>query len=60
MLGFAHKNLGKWNYEFEIEIEDMIKLQEIIIELRVRFKEIIDYELFPILYDYKISLFPCF
>lgn len=56
---FAHKNLGKWNYEFEIEIEEMIKLQEIIIKLRVRFKEnIIDYELFPILYDYKINLFP--
>lgn len=56
---FAHKNLGKWNYEFEIEIEDMIKLQEVIIELRIRFKEnIIDYELFPILYDYKINLFP--
>jgi Lrp/AsnC family leucine-responsive transcriptional regulator len=56
---FAHKNLGKWNYEFEIEIEDMVKLQEIIIELRVRFKEsIIDYELFPILHDFKINLFP--
>lgn len=56
---FAHKNLGKWNYEFEIEIEDMIKLQDVIIELRVKFKEnIIDYELFPILHDYKISLFP--
>ncbi len=56
---FAHKNLGKWNYEFEIEIEDMIKLQEIIIELRVIFKEnVIDYELFPILHDYRINLFP--
>jgi len=56
---FAHKNLGNWNYELEIEIGDMIKLQEIIIELRVRFKEgIIDYELFPILHDYKINLFP--
>jgi Lrp/AsnC family leucine-responsive transcriptional regulator len=58
---FAHKNLGKWNYEFEIEIEDMIKLQEIIIKLRVRFREnIIDYALFPILHDYKINLFPYF
>ncbi|HJX50876.1 hypothetical protein A3K73_07270 [Candidatus Pacearchaeota archaeon RBG_13_36_9] len=56
---FAHKDFGKWNYEFEIEIEDLIKLQKIIIELRTRFKDfIIDYELFPILHDYKISLFP--
>jgi DNA-binding Lrp family transcriptional regulator len=56
---FAHKNLGKWNYELEIEIEDMLKLQGIIIELRTRFSDsIIDYELFPILHDYKINLFP--
>ncbi len=56
---FAHKNLGKWNYEFEIEIEDLIKLQEIIVELRTKFRDfILDYELFPVLHDYKISLFP--
>lgn len=56
---FAHKNLGKWNYEFEIEIEDLIKLQEIIIKLRTLFADyVLDYELFPILYDYKINLFP--
>lgn len=56
---FAHKNLGKWNYEFEIECEDFKKLQEIIIDLRINFKSLIlDYEIFPVLYDYKIDLFP--
>ena len=56
---FAHKNLEKWNYEIEVEIDDLIKLQEIIVELRTKFKDfILDYELFPILHDYKINLFP--
>jgi len=56
---FAHRNLGKWNYEFEIECEDLKKLQEIIIDLRINFKSLIlDYEIFPVLYDYKIDLFP--
>jgi len=56
---FAHKNLGKWNYEYEIETETIDHLQDVIVELRVRFKEkILDYELFPILHDYRINLFP--
>ncbi len=56
---FAHKNLGEWNYEFEIEIEDSTKLQEVIIGLRTNFRDfILDYDLVPILQDYKINLFP--
>ncbi len=56
---FAHKNLSEWNYEFEIEIDNVTRLQEMIIELRTKFKDfILDYELFPILHDYRINLFP--
>ncbi|MFW9879857.1 MAG: Lrp/AsnC family transcriptional regulator [Candidatus Thorarchaeota archaeon] len=56
---FTHRNLGKWNYELEIEIDDLNELQKIIVELRTKFKGfILDYELFPILEDYKINLFP--
>ena len=56
---FMHKNLGKWNYEFEIEVDNLNKLQNIIIETRIRFKDfILDYDLFPILHDYRIDLFP--
>ena len=58
-ITFAHKNLGKWNYELEIEVKDIAELQKIIVDLRVRFKDfIIDYDMFPILHDHKIDLFP--
>ena len=56
---FALRKLSKWNYEFEIEVDDLDKLQNIIIDIRMRFKEfILDYDLFPILHDYRIDLFP--
>lgn len=56
---FAHKNLSKWNYELEIECENFKQLQEVINDLRINFKGLIlDYEIFPVLYDYKIDLFP--
>ena len=56
---FALRKLSKWNYEFEIEVDNLDKLQSIIIDIRMRFNNyIMDYDLFPILHDYRIDLFP--
>jgi len=56
---YAHKNFGKWNAEFEVDVQDTKKLQNIILETRKLFgANIQEYESMPIFHDYKISLYP--
>lgn len=67
LLGFAKINkniiyalelMGQYQLDFEIEIENREKLQELLIELRNNFPIIQDYEIMPLFYDYGFDLCP--
>jgi len=58
-ITFAVKHIGKWRIGLEIETKSVQEFQDIFIEIRGRFAEIItDFDSFPLFKDYKINYFP--
>ncbi len=49
---------GKWDFDLEIEIESLEKLQDLIIEIRNRFLSIRDYDIVPIFGYTRLDFFP--
>jgi len=58
-VSFITKQIGRWRFGIEIEAKDEIHFQDIFVEIRGRFSELIsDYETFPIFKDRTINYFP--
>ena len=56
---FITKHIGKWRIGIEIETQSDEEFQDIFIEIRGKFNEIItDFESFPLFKDYRINYFP--
>ncbi len=56
---FVVKHIGKWRIGMEIETKDELEFQDIFVEIRGRFSDIIaDYESFPVFKDHVINYFP--
>jgi len=56
---FIVKHIGKWKIGLEIETESSIDFQNILINLRSQFSDLIsDYETFPLIKDHLINYFP--
>lgn len=58
-ITFVVKHIGKWRMGMEIETKDEIEFQNIFVEIRGKFSDIIsDYESFPVFKDHVINYFP--
>ncbi len=55
---YALELMGQYQLDFEIEIENREKLQELLIEIRNNFPIIQDYEIMPLFYDFGFDLCP--
>jgi DNA-binding Lrp family transcriptional regulator len=56
---FVVKQLGRWRIGLETEVKSREEFQELLIDLRTAFGDIIfEYETFPIFYDHLIDYFP--
>jgi len=56
---FVVKHIGKYRISFECEIEDEKKFHALLADIRDKFNDIIiDFDFFPIFFDYKINYFP--
>ncbi|PIN86653.1 hypothetical protein COV19_04025 [Candidatus Woesearchaeota archaeon CG10_big_fil_rev_8_21_14_0_10_44_13] len=56
---FLIRLVGPWDMELEVEVENREKLQQIVMELRNIFPEIIkEIETMPIYHDYRYNYFP--
>jgi DNA-binding Lrp family transcriptional regulator len=56
---FVVKQLGRWRIGLETEVKNREEFQELLIDLRTAFGDIIsEYETFPIFYDHLIDYFP--
>jgi Lrp/AsnC family transcriptional regulator, leucine-responsive regulatory protein len=58
-ITFVVKHIGKWRIGMEIETRDEVEFQDIFVEIRGKFSDIItDFESFPIFKDHTINYFP--
>ncbi|MBU1111184.1 MAG: Lrp/AsnC family transcriptional regulator [archaeon] len=58
-ITFIVKHIGKWRIGMEIETKDEKDFQDIFVDIRGKFSEIItNFESFPIFKDYVINYFP--
>ena len=56
---FIVKHIGKWRIGLEIETKDVQEFQDIFVDIRGKFSEIItDFEIFPLFKDHKACYFP--
>ncbi len=56
---FVVKHIGKWKVGLEIETKDSHEFQELLLNLRSEFSDLIsDYDTFPLLKDHAINYFP--
>ncbi len=58
-ITFIVKHIGKWRIGMEIETKDEQEFQDIFVDIRGRFSDIItDFESFPLFRDHTINYFP--
>ncbi|MEK6972496.1 MAG: AsnC family transcriptional regulator [archaeon] len=58
-ITFVVKHIGKWRIGLEIETKDEKEFQDIFVNIRGKFSDIItNFELFPLFRDHKINYFP--
>ncbi len=58
-ITFIVKHIGKWRIGMEIETKDGQEFQDIFVDIRGKFSEIItDFESFPLFRDHAINYFP--
>lgn len=56
---FVVKHIGQWKVGLEIEAKTSREFQEVLIDIRSKFSDIIsDYDTFPILRDHVVNYFP--
>lgn len=53
------KALGEWDYELNVEVENLDKYRELMMDLTREFSDIIrDYQSFPVSRVFKLTLSP--
>ena len=58
-ITFLVKHIGRWRIGMEIETKDEQEFQEIFVDIRGKFSDIInDFESFPLFKDHAINYFP--
>jgi len=58
-ITYGLKTIGAWDFEFEMEVESDRQFQEIVMEVKNKFSNIIrDYEMLRIFYDHRFNYFP--